>query len=420
MTRRAAKALGGAVLAAVLTASGGCASAASSIFSAGPTPPGWFEVVGRGPVESTHSADVWVFEGLDGRDYAYTTTWGVCRGCVGDRMYVWDVTDPTRPVLTDSVVVDARVVNDVTVNADATLAVITREHASSRRNGVVLLDIADAAHPVVLTEYSESLTGGVHTTFIEGSHLYAVHNGTADLHVIDISNPRDPVEVARWGIRAHPAKYLHDVWVEDGLAYLSYWDDGLIVLDVGNGIRGGSPGEPVFVSQARYRYQWQGREYGNTHMAVPYTNAEGRRYVFVGDEIFPQGWDVARGFVPGGYLHVFDVTDVERPVEVAWYRLPEAGTHNIWIHDDVLYLAYYNAGLRALDVSGTLRGDLLRQGREIAALATTDSQALHPDRPFAMTPMWHKGHVFTVDFNSGLWVTRLHRTGNPAAAPRAR
>jgi hypothetical protein len=119
--------------------------------------------------------------------------------------------------------------------------------------------------------------------------------------------------------------------------------------------------------------------------------------------------------MPGGYLHVFDVTDVERPVEVAWYRLPEAGTHNFWIHDDVLYLAYYNAGLRALDVSGTLRGDLLRQGREIAALATTDAAALHPDRPFAMTPMWHKGHVYTVDFNSGLWVTRLHRTGNPAA-----
>jgi hypothetical protein len=37
--------------------------------------------------------------------------------CYGDRMYVWDVTEPERPVLTDSVMVDARVVNDVKVNA---------------------------------------------------------------------------------------------------------------------------------------------------------------------------------------------------------------------------------------------------------------------------------------------------------------
>jgi SNF family Na+-dependent transporter len=34
------------------------------------------------------------FRGVDGRDYAYTGTWGGCRGCIGDRMYAWDVTDP--------------------------------------------------------------------------------------------------------------------------------------------------------------------------------------------------------------------------------------------------------------------------------------------------------------------------------------
>jgi hypothetical protein len=400
-----------------LAGTAACAAAPTPEPSPGPTPPGYFEVVGRGPVSATHTADVVVFEGVDGRDYAYTTTWGGCRECFGDRMYAWDVTDPSSPVLTDSVLVDARVVNDVTVNADRTLGVITREQASGRRNGIVLLDLAVPAHPAILSEFTETVTGGVHTTFIDGHLVYAVHNGTADVHIIDISDPHEPRQVGRWGIARHPGKYLHDVWVEDGLAYLSYWDDGLVILDVGNGVAGGSPEEPVLVGQARYRYRWRGRQYGNTHTAVPYTNADGRRYVFVGDEILPDRFNPATP-TAGGYLHVFDVADITSPTEVAWYRLSDAGTHNFWIEDDVLYLAYYNAGLRALDVSGELVGDLLEQGRELAALLTTDDDARHPGFPFAMTPMLHKGLVYTADFNSGLWITRLHRSGNPGAEER--
>lgn len=390
---------------AVAACSGG--SPIPAMMAPVPEPEGRFEVVGRGPITRTHTSDLWVFEGVDGRDYAYVGTWGACQGCYGDRMYAWDVTDPARPVLTDSVMVDARVVNDVTVNEAGTLAVITREQASSRRNGIVILDLADPAHPQVASEYWETLTGGVHTTFIDGDYVYAVHDGTSDLHIIDISDPREPEEVGRWGVPTYPGKYLHDVWVEDGLAYLAYWDDGLIILDVGNGMRGGTATRPEFVGQARYRYEWRGGEYGNTHMAVPYTNRAGRKYVFVGDEIFPPTFNANEVTIPGGYLHVFDVTDLESPREIARYEIPEAGSHNIWVHDDTLYIAYYNAGLRALDVSGELSGDLRRQGRELAVLSTTDDQAMFPDRPFAMTPMWHKGLVYTADFNSGLWITRL-------------
>src|SRR5690606_28938439 len=149
-------------------------------------------------------------------------------------------------------------------------------------------------------------------------------------------------------------------------------DDGLIIIDVGNGIEEGTPEEPEYVSQYRYRYQVQGMTYGNTHVAFPYTNAAGNRYVFVGDEIFPPDYDVQdRTTAPAGYIHVLDISDIENPLEVAEYRLPRAGPHNIWVEDDVMYIAYYNAGLRAVDVSGNLEGDLGRQGREIAALATS-------------------------------------------------
>lgn len=408
MTRTGAKVF----IALAVAVSGGCAGSFTPPppTTPLPNPSGRFDIVGRGPVSETHTSDLWVFEGTNGRDYAYVGTWGACSGCYGDRLYVWDVTNPDRPVLTDSVVVDARVVNDVKVNEAGTLAVITREGASSRRNGIVILDLADPAHPTVASDYWETLTGGVHNTFIDGDLVYAVHNGTADLHVIDISDPTDPVEIGRWGVPAHPAKYLHDVYVDDGLAYLSYWDDGLIIIDVGNGIEGGTPQDPQFVSQFRYRYEVDGMMYGNTHVAFPYTNEAGNRYVFVGDEIFPPNYDIQRPqTAPAGYIHVIDLNNIRNPREVAEYRLPRAGPHNVWVDDDVLYVAYYNAGLRAVDVSGDLIGDLGRQGREIAALATTDADAFVAERPFAWGPQVHNGLVYASDHTSGLWITRLMR-----------
>jgi hypothetical protein len=73
--------------------------------------------------------------------------------------------------------------------------VLTREGASSRRNGIVILDLADPAHPTVLSEYTETLTGGVHVIYVDGDHVYATNNGTGDMHVIDIADPANP---RRW------------------------------------------------------------------------------------------------------------------------------------------------------------------------------------------------------------------------------
>jgi len=354
--------------------------------------------VGVGLLSHAPTTDLWVFRGRDGRDYAYLGT-----HAGGEKMFAWDVTDPARPVLTDSVVVDARVVNDVKVNADATLAVITREGASDRRNGIVILDIAEPAHPRVLTTYTEGLTGGVHNTFIVGDLVYAVHNGTLDVHILDISTPEAPREVGRWGIDA-PGKYLHDFWVVDGIGYASYWDDGVWILDVGDGRWGGTPTDPVVISSLDYPE-------GSTHVAFPYRNSSGHAYLFVGDEIFDCRECVARAGThldgPRGFVHILSVDDLENPVEVGRYEVPEAGVHNLWVEDDRLYAAYYQGGLRVVDVSGELRGDLYRQGREIAWYPTGHPEGFVPNSPMAWGPQPYRGNVFVSDMNSGLWVVRL-------------
>jgi hypothetical protein len=363
--------------------------------SAAPRPPRrnvTLKAHGVVPVEAGATTDLWVFEGTDGRDYAYTGTMAAAT------MYAWDVTDPTNPVITDSVKVDGRRQNDVKINADATLAIITSEGASNRRNGFTILDISDAAHPTIITHFTEGLTGGVHNVWIEGDIVYAVHNGTNAVHIVDISDPADPANVGRWQVD-NPARSLHDIMVLDGLAYLSYWDDGLVVLDVGAGIKGGTPIEPQFVSQYKYRTQHGAESYGNTHHAIRYKN-----YVFLGDEIFGCS-ECVNG--PRGHVHVVDVTDIESPREVATYRVPEAGAHNLWAEDDKLYVAYYQGGLRIVDISGELRGDLYRQGREIGWYMTEDAEGYSPNKTDTWGPQPYKGNIFVSDFSSGLWIVDL-------------
>ncbi|HEU0013064.1 MAG TPA: PQQ-binding-like beta-propeller repeat protein, partial [Longimicrobium sp.] len=364
-----------------------------------------FEVVGRGVVTHTRTTDVVAFRGQDGKDYAITGTFGGCIRCVGDRVYVWDVSDPARPVVTDSVRVDARAINDVAVNATGTLAAIARRGAESRRNGVVLLDLSTPAHPTILSEYWETLTGGVQAVFIDGTRLYAADVGGGDLAILDISDPRDPKPHGRWGVPQSPDRYLNEVFVRDGLAYLAYWDDGLVILDVGNGIKGGTPRLPRLVSQVRYRTEYRNLRHGNTHYVFPYTNRAGRRYVFVADEILPDNADFSRRIDIGGLLHVFDARNLEAPTEVATYEVPDRGINKFWVENDTLYVGTNNGGLRAVDVGGELRGNL--QGREVAVLATGAEQAYVPNLTMTWAAMPYNGLVFATDFNSGLWVTRL-------------
>ena len=344
-------------------------------------------LVGQGPL-GTSSSDLWVFEGLDGRDYAYTGTMSAAT------MYAWDVTDPAAPVIVDSLMVDGRRVNDVKINDDRTIAIVTSENASNRRNGITLIDITSPADPETITHYTEGLTGGIHNVWFVGDLVYAINDGTLDVHIIDISDPANPFEAGRWGLDK-PNKYLHDVSVVDGIAYLSYWNDGLVMLDVGDGRWGGTPTEPQLISSYSYLYDINGALFGNTHHAIRYGD-----YVFLGDEIF--GCPGCDG--PRGYIHVVDVSDIENPREVAEYRLPDAGSHNLWVEDDLLYIAYYQGGLRIVDVSGELRGDLLAQGREVASFMTTPEGE---NTTMAWGPQPYKGNIFVSDMRTGLWVMNL-------------
>ncbi len=353
------------------------------------------QLVGRGQVNDKHTSDLWIWEGVDGRDYAVTGTWGA-----DGEAFFWDVTDPANMIPIDTVKVDARTVNDVKISEDGRVCIISREGASSRKNGIIIIDVTNPREAYIQAEYTEGLTGGVHNVFIYDGHVYALSNGER-YDIINIEDPASPYKVGSFELE-NSGHAIHDVWVVDGLAYSSNWHNGIQIVDVGNGVAGGSPSNPQKVANYAYPSGWN-------HAAFPYVDKKtGKFYVIGGDEAFPNGLYVKDNpTIPAGWLHFIDFSDPKNPQEVAKYEVPGAGSHNFWVEDDVLYLANYNAGLRVVDLSGDLLGDLYKQGREIGWFLPTDPNGVVPNASMTWGAQPHKGHIFFSDWNTGLWSVKL-------------
>ena len=391
----------------IVTATSGMVSSHSSVVVTPRNLEREVEVVGRAPFKEFQGAEQWIIG-----NYAYYST-------ISDRFLVYDISDPTNPKLTDTVKVDARLVNDISTTADGKILVISREGASNRKNGIAFYDTSDPAHPKLISEYTATVTGGVHSAFVDSHYVYLTDDATGSMRVIDFADVKNPKEVARWQTENPHAgmittkegdhiagRYIHDLQVKDGLAYLAYWHDGLIVLDVGAGLKGGSPENPKFVSQLRFNHH---ELYGDGWLAGTHSVYRYGKYVFIGDEVFPGIFDIKspkRVFVRG-IVHVIDVSDINNPRKVAEYPVPEGGAHNIWVENDVMYVGYYSGGGRIVDVSGELSGDLYRQGREIGRIWTGDPNGFRPNLPMTWGAQPHKGLIYFNDINSGLWIVKL-------------
>jgi len=400
----------------VVTASSGQHSAAASVVVRPRNVEREVEVVAHVPMPDLQMSEEWIIG-----HHAYLAT-------VADKLFVYDIADPANPKLLDTLKVDARLINDISTTPDEKIGVFTREGASNRKNGIVFLDTTDASHLNVLSEYTATVSGGVHSAYIDGHYVYLTDDATGSLRIVDFQDPKHPKEVARWQTEnptvvsintemgsMTSGRYLHDLQVKDGLAYLAYWRDGLVILDVGNGMAGGSPENPKLVSQYHFNHY---ELYGDGWLAGTHSVFRYKNYLFVGDEVFPAIFNLEdRDRIPvRAICHVMDVSDIKHPREVAQYEAPEGGSHNFWAANDMLYEGYYSGGARVLDISGELRGDLYRQGREIARFWTGDSKGYRPNLPFTWggqpcsvtcdSPLLN-GLMYFNDIHSGLWITKL-------------
>jgi hypothetical protein len=371
--------------------------------------------VGKLVRSAFHTSEVWIHPN---GNVAYL---GMIMG--GDRVYAVDISNPANPTIVDSIIVNARSINDIMTTPDGNTLVITREGAADRKNGIVIADTHDPLHPKALSEFTDGVTAGVHSAFIHsqpkyGTHVYLTNDGTGAVHVIDISDPAHPKQVATWKTpRADAGRMLHDIDVQNGLLYGSWWNDGLVILDVGNGIKGGTPSNPQFVTQYKYDldalYKEVEAEGGKGFIRGTHTAWRHKDYIIIADEVF--GNTSAEQLFAGqisrahGRLQILDARDLEHLKPVAWYEPEFGGVHNVWVAGDTLYLGAYNAGFKAFDISGELRGDLKEQGRLIGETMTADPKGIIPNAPMTWGVVVNRkdGLAYVNDFNSGLSVVRI-------------
>ena len=371
-------------------------------------------LVGHGLISNVKSGDLWVWPGVgkhSGKDFAATGS------IFGDgEAYFWDVTDPANMKIIDTVKVDARNVNDVKVSEDGRTGVITREGASNRKNGFVILDVSDPFNVKILSTFNDDMTGGVHNTFIYKNHVYAVNNGRK-YDIINIEDPKNPFRVGVFELNT-AGHAIHDVWIENGIAYSSNWRDGIVAVDIGGSTSNekessdigfnplllkagnGSPSNPVQLASFP---DFKGRN----HSAFPFSSqSTGNFYIVMGDEVFPNGLENLinnKPSQPRGGFHFINFSDPENPVEDAAYIVPEAGSHNQWVYGDVLLAAFYQGGIRILDISGELLGDLYKQEREIGYFLPQHRDGIIPNAPMVWGAQPYKDYIFLSDMNSGLY-----------------
>jgi len=354
--------------------------------------------LGDGIVAERYTAEIYV-RGY----YAYTTTWQF-RQAPGNAVKIWNVAGDT-PILIDSVIVDnARTLGDIQTSDDGQLLIVATEFSPG---SIMIYSLADPTKPQLISRYTTPLTDpGVHTAEVQrvNGRLYAFlcidpASGTpARLVIVDISDPTTPQQVftAQMG-----SPYVHDVYVRDGILITALWNQGITLWDIGGGGSGGSISNPIPLGNVV-------TVGGQAHNVWWFHNAATgeKRFAFVGQE----GPGVI-GASSSGDIHVVDVSNFSAPREVAFYHLDGAGTHNFSVDETrgILYAAYYNGGVRAIDVSGDLsscdpadksadgRCDLAKMGRELAH-GPVDRGAVY---------IWGvqllNGHVYASDMLNGIW-----------------
>ena len=169
------------------------------------------------------------------------------------------------------------------------------------QGGVAIWDVTNPERPVALKQ--NFLKFPVHNTYTyqqgENAYMLVVDDvNTQDLTIVDVTKPQSPKVIATTGQLDWPdtiaaefgetaAAFLHDVWAQENggrvTAYLSYWDAGLVLLDITD------PANPVFLGDSTYAVPDPlSGEFpaGDGHVAVP--NASGTR-ALLGDEDFSAG-----------------------------------------------------------------------------------------------------------------------------------
>ena len=333
--------------------------------------------------------DLWgyQYDGTDpelvGKAYAYV---GV--DISGGGVAVFDITDPTRPVLAGTYAPAGEgglKLRDVEVYDG------TGYFSSNNGGGVHIVDVrVNPVAPPLLKRVTsaDGGTDGVHRLNVDvtddGTFLYEAGRSNG-VDVFDVTDPRDPSSIVKL---AHMNDSCHDAVAKDGRLYISR--GGTITMyDVTDIKNGNARLLGRFISGS------------GTHSCYPSENGD---YLYVGHE--------------GGTrdLRVYDLRDLDNVREVASSRLTNdhlnagslSNVHNQFVLGDFLFDAWSEAGLTVHDITNP---------RTPVLVGTFDTDATDTgavfEGAFGVYPGLGPDRILVGDRSSGLWIVDVTLAPGP-------
>ncbi|WP_224332937.1 LVIVD repeat-containing protein [Haloprofundus halobius] len=240
-------------------------------------------------------------------------------------------------------------------------------------SGLLVEDVSDPGSPKTVAFFETDYP--IHNCYVDDDYAYLTGNefDRNPLVVVDLQGD-DPEEVARWSLLDEDAAWddvapdrrtVHDVWVQDDVAYLAHWDAGTWLLDVSE------PTEPSVVTRIGERSPAElaasDAEIGRRESTVPPGNDH---YVATNEDgtllgIGKESWAVRTDDDelvggPSG-VELWDVSEPTTPERLATIDPPPTPdptyggvwttAHNFEIRDDRLYSSWYRGGVKRHDLS---------------------------------------------------------------------
>src|SRR5690606_27437686 len=156
--------------------------------------------------------DCWGYAAPDGREYAIIG--------VSDRTSFVDITNPSQPVEVGYILgptAEPYHWRDIKVHDH--YAYITCEGAGAGK-GLQIVDLSDLPNSVKLVNTYTATFTTAHNLFIADGYAYVVGTSAGGMHILDLSDPVNPVEAAYYS----ESGYVHDVYVWNDTAYVSSKD----------------------------------------------------------------------------------------------------------------------------------------------------------------------------------------------------
>ncbi|TAK59192.1 MAG: choice-of-anchor B family protein [Bacteroidetes bacterium] len=214
-----------------------------------------------------------------------------CADWIYSGAVIFDLSDPENPVY--SGMTQARYFHDSFVRNDTLFG------ATIYDGGIDIFDVSDKTNPTPLGRFTYPFAGTHNcATTSDGRYLLTtdeINNTPKTLKIWDITNLSNVTKVAEY--QSDPTAVVHNVFVKDTLAFMSYYTDGLRIINISD------PVHPVEVG-GYDTYPGAGSGYTGAWSTYPF---------------FPSGKIIIGDMVTGLYVVDINTTAPRNPTELTAY-----------------------------------------------------------------------------------------------------